>query len=415
MLIPPRVILSCCIVGDDLHAARVRIGPIGARVLGATRLERFLAQTPQDRRAALRSLAGAGARLVITAPGAWCAVRPIALTTHNWAKARSELIHSIDRLLPMTRDDAMVGLLNVYDEALQPSGGRLIAIRRKIAEPWLHAIEDAAGVQTSTLLAPHMAMLGLGLQDRDRATVIEPIDENESVRHTLRRGLPVSIGEAHDRADADQDAVLPAHEPDATTRAEVDGADLAVAAALAPVVAPKAFAPMAGALPNRAAEWLAPAAAAVLAAALLITAPIMYETRLRSGLAALRAEQASLTDEYQRVRSLRSNTERLASLLIEGVRDPLAPWRPTMPVMAEAQGALTGDGAGEGFLYRLLVDARGVTISGEADDAGAVLQLLEDSPLLTSARRTGPLMPSPEAGWSIFEMRAERAAIGETP
>ena len=66
----------------------------------------------------------------------------------------------------------------------------------------------------------------------------------------------------------------------------------------------------------------------------------------------------------------------------------------------------------EGFLYRLVVDRRSVTISGEASDAPAILQRLEESPLLTSARRTGPLTPSSEPGLDIFEMHAVRE---ETP
>lgn len=410
MLIPPRTILSCSIVGDDLHAARVRVGPIGARVMESTTIERFLAATPEDRRRLLKPLGRSGARLTLVAPGDWCAVRPIALTTKQWAKARTELIQSIDRLLPMTSDDAMAGLINVYDDAGQASSGRLIAIRRRIAEPWLHAIEDAAGAQAATILATHMAMLGLGLQAHERATVLDRVDD-ESLRHTLRFGLPTSIGEAvNESEESSASAVLPHAGARVDSRA-ISGVDLAIAGALAPSVAPDAFAPVAGATPARMGEWLAPAAAALLAAALLISAPMIYDARLRAGLADLRAEQAALTEEFQRVRAVRTNTERLATLLHEGVRDPIENWRPAMPVMAEAQGAL----AGEGFLYRMVVDARGVTISGESDDAGAVLQRLEDSPLLTSARRTGPLMPAPENGWSIFEMRAEREQSGGAP
>ncbi len=410
MLIPPRTILSCCIVGDDLHAARLRLGPVGARVLDSTSIERFLSLTPDKRRSALRPLASGVKRLTLTVPSAWCAVRPIALTTKQWASARDELVQSIDRLLPMTSDDAMVGLLNIYDDEQQAAAGRLVAIRRKVAEPWLHAIEDATGIDAGAVLSPHMAMLGLGLQEHVHATVIEPIDEVESVRHSLRYGLPVSIGDAVDSSVNDAITVTLPKQSSARTANTVSGVDVAVAGGVAPLVAPHAFAPMSGAVATRRAEWLAPAAAALLAAGLLIGAPMIFDARLKTGLANLRAEQMALTDEYQRVRSVRNNTERLASLLNEGVREPISRWRPAMPVMAEAQAALSS----EGFLYRMLVDARGVTISGEADDAGAVLQRLEDSPILSSARRTGPLMPSPEAGWSIFEMRAERTAAGGT-
>lgn len=407
MIIPPRTILSCCIVGDALHVARVRIGPMGASVLATATLEAFLEMSPADRKDALGAIRAGASRLVLVTPSDWCAVRPIAITTKGWKSAKPELIQSIDRLVPMTADDAMVGLLNLYADDLAPKEGRLIAMRRAVAEPWMHAIEDAAGASITMTLSPHMAMLGLGVQREDHTDIIEVLDADDLVRHEMHQGLPVQMGGAVD-GDLAPDALLLPHHTSLKHERTATGVNLAVAGAVAPYVAPHAFAPMQGSLPSQGSSWLAPIGALAAAAALLLASPFIYDARLERGIESLRAEQAALTEPFQEAQALRARTERLASLLLEGVRDTTATWRPALPALAESQNALSG----EGFLYRIVLDTRGVTISGESDDAGAVLRALEESPLLTSARRTGPLMPSPENGWSIFEMRAER---GETP
>lgn len=405
MMLPPKNIVSCFVLGPALHAARVAIGPTGARVVANVRVDDFLSLSQADAKSALKPVAGSG-RVVLTADPSWCAVRPIALTTQTWAKAKSELMQSIDRLVPMTRDDALAGLIDVHDESLKPREGRLIAIRKQLLEPWRQAIEHALDAPVSAVLSPHMAMCGLGLQTRESATVFEPLGGGEALRHDFAFGLPTEIAEAAGDESAHQFTVM-----SAGVRRTISGDDLAIGAAVAPYVATSAFAPLLGAAPSRRSEWIAPIAAFAAAAALFIAAPLMYEARLQSGVDRLEARQVAMVDDFQSLRELRNRTEQRIKLVNEAVATATTGWRSTLPILAEAQAALPADG----FLYRLEIDPQNVVISGEASDAPAVLQRLEESPLLTSARRTGPLMPSSEPGLDIFEMRAALEAQGETP
>ena len=406
MILPPRSIVSLVIVGDDLHAARVTLGPIGARVARTATIEGFLGVSAADARQSLRAVAGATRRVVLTAPGAWCAVRPVALTVREWPAAKPEILRSLDRLVPIPADEALAGLMNVYDESLAPADGRLVAISRGSIEPWRGPIENALGRPVCAMLAPMMATLGLGLQDRARAAVLEPVGMGDWLRHEFVRGVPVRAAEpVTDLQTESRDAVIL---PGGALTPTVTGVDLAVAAALASFVAPGAFAPILGRAPGRRIEWVAPAAALAAALALFIAAPAVTRARLGASVLHLKAEQTALVEPFARVRDLRRDTERLTRLIDSAVTPATAGWASVLPAIAEAQAALPKDG----FLYRIEIDAKGVTISGEAPDAPTILGRLEASPSLTAARRTGPLAPSPEPGLDIFEMRADRAPEG---
>lgn len=399
MILPPRRITSLCIVGQTLHAARVTIGPFGARVGQTAVVDRFLSLSQKEAADSLRRL-GAARRIVLTVPATWCAIRPIALTTRAWPKARQGVVESIDRLLPISPSDALVGLLNVYNDQLSPTEGRLIAIRRQAIGPWLAAVKGALDRHVGVILSPEMAMLGLGGQARDTMEIVDTSVAGDRLVHTLARGLAVSIAEPTDDEAAASALTLP---DGAGNNADVSGVELAIAAALASFVAPGAFAPLLGPTPSRRIEWVAPVAAALLAASLMISAPMIGQSRLRAGVDRLRTRRLAMQDRFNQVRTLREDAERLARLLDEttSVTDE---WRSVLPVIAEVQAALPDDG----FLYRIVVDEQSVTISGEASDAPAVLQRMEASPLLASARRTGVLFPSTEPGLDIFEMRAQR-------
>lgn len=410
MLLPPRSILSLAIAGDDLHACRVGIGPFGAARHRHTTIEAFLTSPAETTREALRALGGAGS-VVLTVPVSWCAIRQIPLTTKNWASARPELLRSIDRLVPFSVEEAIVGLMNIHDAHGRAESGRLIAIRRTVLAPWRRAIESALDRPINAVLAAPMSILGLGYQHLQHAVILDTSMPVETLRTTLAFGLPTEVAESVEPGAAGRDADHASAASDEHNSIRFTGLELAVGGALAPLVAPDAFAALDGATMTRRAEWIVPIAAFLAAAGLFIAAPMMEDARLRAGIERLKAEQAALIEPYNKVRDLRRETERLVRLLDEGILTTTRTWRSTLPAIAEAQAALPEDG----FLYRLQIDDRTVTISGEASDAPAMLQRLEDSPLLESARRTGPLQPSSISGLDIFEMLANRLSEEGTP
>jgi len=247
-------------------------------------------------------------------------------------------------------------------------------------------------------------MLGLGKQLEPTTEFVEAASPTDRLRHTLKYGLPVALAEQSDSENMDSAISLPCSD---TVDCDVSGEELAIAAALASLVAPGAFAPLLGPKPTRRIEWVAPAAAAMLTVILAVSAPMILRSRLHAGVDQLRTQQASMQDQFEKVRLLRRDTERLIRLLDE-TATVTADWNSVLPVIAQAQSALPADS----FLYRMTIDDQSLTISGETSDAAQVLERLEASPLLESARRTGALVPSSEAGLNIFEMRAERRRRG---
>jgi len=121
----PHSALSACIVGDDLHTVVVSVSPIGAKVRTAPTLERFLSMSADEARRRLEPVAAAG-RVVLTCPASWCALRPIGLGVNQWPAARDDLLRSLDRLLPIPPDDAMIGLVQLHDSQGASAGGELV-------------------------------------------------------------------------------------------------------------------------------------------------------------------------------------------------------------------------------------------------------------------------------------------------
>ena len=136
--------------GDDLHAACVRAGARGV-VVDEAALPAFLT-TPQTEAAqALRSVCPRRrlpGRVVLVCPSEWCAARPVAITTEQWGGARDEVLRSIDQMLPVPPDDALVGLVDVHPDAPGASsaaGGCLVGARSSLLRRWLDPIERALG------------------------------------------------------------------------------------------------------------------------------------------------------------------------------------------------------------------------------------------------------------------------------
>ncbi|RMH27794.1 MAG: hypothetical protein D6693_04740 [Planctomycetota bacterium] len=405
MIFPPRTILGLAVVGDDLHAARVRIGPLAARVTGAAVVERFLDRSPAEAQRALAGVASGVRRATLVAPGQWCTTLPIELDRRGWLRSREEILASIDQLAPIPAGEALAGLVEVG------GSGVLCVVRTDRVRAWADAAAGALGGVEPVVVSPLMAALGLGLQRHGRAIVYEPAPLGEWLRHETRLGLPVVAAEPADGVEAHTDAdavvVLPGGDAEAT----VTGVDLAAASAVAPVVAPGVFEPISRRAPMARAAWSAPAAGAALAAALMIAAPIVTQARHERALARLAQQERAMEDDFARVSLLRREVDRLSALVDEVVAPATAGWASALPPMAEAAAALPP----EGFLSRLDLDGEGVTIAGEAPDTAAMLSRLEASPALANARRIGRLAPGAEPGLDVFEMRADREHGGGDP
>jgi len=397
--------LCLCIVGDDLHAAQVVRTPLGVRVDGQIVIERFLATPAAEARRALSELLRSRQRVTLVLPPEWCAVRPMQLSRADWAGARDEVRRSLDRLLPIPADDAMLGYIEL-ETGSDDRRGVLIATRRSRVRPWTDAIQSAVGRPVGEIVSAHMAMLGLGLQEAPEANIAEGAPQAGGSRHRLRFGKPVAVDEPEGGDEAPPDIRLPGQ-----AEGSISGGDLAVAAGLAPLVATDVYAPLQGRPPRRIWKWAPVAAGMAAALALIATAGTAGDARLRAAAEHLRAEQQSLTTDFEAAQALRSETRRLHRLLEEGVAEATAEWRSTLPALAEMQRAMPEDG----FFYRLDVTPGGVAFSGEAPNAPGVLQRLEDSPLFTAAQRSAPITPSSVSGMDVFELRAERAPEGATP
>ncbi|TVQ31710.1 MAG: hypothetical protein EA376_08585 [Phycisphaeraceae bacterium] len=405
MTLTPWKKLSAVILGDDLHVALVSGSPLGVRVRRGPTLRRFLSMPESEARAALEPLAS-GARVTLTCPASCCALRPIQMSARQWEGAREEVERSIDRLLPIPASDAMVGVIDVGEEA--GAGGCLVAVRRSLVAPWIDAIGAATQRPILHVLSPHMAMLGLGLQGEARADVIEPGPHGGALRHELAWGRPVALGEPDhaDEALAHGTRVTLPGESEQPVAGEIEPHQLAIAAAMAPVVAPGVFAPLLGPTPPLPKRWIPPAVGAAAALALFLAGPAMWESRLVRATDSLRAEHATMQDRVDSVQALRQQAERYGRLVNEGVAQATSEWGSVLPTLIDAQRSL-GD---RGYFYRLEVTTRELHMVGEAGNATGVLERLETSEALTSARITSPVTTSNQTGLETIDVRVDRAS-----
>ncbi len=388
--------ISIVLIGQDLHIAVVRRSPLGVSAQVGPVLTDALAAPVEEIRAAVRWLPSAP--ITLTCPSAWCAVRPMQVGVGDWRKARDELVRSIDRLLPIPPDDALAGVVNT---ASDDEGALLVAIRRSRVQAWLDLIERVFGRAATELLTPQMAMLGLGLQGEEEATVHEPGGPaTPPIRRRLRYGRPVDGGAPGGGAE-DESALLP-DESNVDDPRRVAPADLAIAAALAREAAAGEYAPLLGSAPSPARRWASPALLGAAAALLLIAAGPTFGARLDNAKDALRAEQDRLEPDVQHVRDLRARAERLRNLLEKGVSAPTRDWKSALPPLVDIHEAF-GDA---GFVHRLEIRPDSISVRGEAPQATTVLERLESSESLAGASLTAPVGKSGDA--DVLEVRAER-------
>jgi len=407
----PSTTLSTLIDGDDLVAVRVRTGPLGARAEQAVRIQNAL--SPASAEGARRTLAplAEGARVVLTLPAEWIGVRPIALTSDKWRSARDEVTRSIHGLFPMSADDAMVGLIDRVDDHGRAVSGALVAAERSRVEPWRRAIESAAGRPLHAVLPMHAALQGLGLQSIEHAEILERLPGGPLVAHRLHWGRLRDIAAPYSESAPREGQRLVLDAADATQGRPVTPEELAVGAALAPIVAPESYWPLEGPTPRAPRRWLFPVAAAIGAGALLWAASSIAESRYARAADALEAEQEAIKATYEDAQQTRAEALRLAALLRKGVFEPTASWRSIMPDLAVAQSVVPDDG----FLYRLDYDTRSVTLTGEAKRASDVLKRLEDTDAFSGARTLGASTIVEERVTEQFSIRADRVGLTVTP
>ncbi len=395
--------IAATISGADLAVSVVEGGWGAARRRDLPLVRGFLGLTPEERRAALAPVAralGRGGAITLTAPASWCAVRPVEATTREWAGARGEIVRSIDRLLPLAPEDALVGIVDVFPDgegAGASSGGAVVGVRRSLVAPWIEALERAMpGSRVAAVVSPEMAALGAGLQGEESA-IVE--DEEGQVRLRLRRGRGVGVD---DGAGGGAPGAIRLRLLDERGEGGMTAHDLGVAGVLAPLAAGGSFAPLLGRAPGRR-RWAACAAACAVAVGALAGAPALHRARLEAAMVRAHAERDAIAARVDEAQRLRGEAERLARVLEAGVAPIEASWRSVLPALIDAQRAIPEDG----FAHRVEIAGRGVTLRAEAGSAGVALRRLEDSATFAGAEFTAPVSKGSGAG-EVFQLRARR-------
>ena len=251
-----------------------------------------------------------------------------------------------------------------------------------------------------------MAALGLGLQRRERAELIDELGGDLRVRHELRLGEMVDLGSP--AMEGDQ----PVSEfgVDLT---RIAPEELAIAAVIACEVSggAGAFFALDGRTPAAPKRWLIPAAAALLAAGAVWGSIYTTGARYQSAIDSLKDDRAMTEAEFKKADAARADATRLAALIDQGFNRRVKKWGSILPALGGAMAALPS----EGFLYRLELDDQSVTMRGEAKHAAEVLRKLEDTPGFKSAKSTDPESPVVERGLETFTVRAERVAPAPAP
>lgn len=419
--------VSAAVVGEDLYVVRVTGPTWRVKVRRGPVLRRFLAIGSEEARRALTEIGGSG-RVVLTIGSGICGVRPMQLGMRRWGAARAEVVRSIGRLFPLEPEEAAVGLV----ERAPASGGAarrpgaegdnaergyLVVAPRRDVEAWTDALGRALGREVTEVLAPSMAMLGLGLQHEERAGVIERSASGGEEIHWLRYGAVEELGAAWSSEMDDTTEVggatlrrLPGAEG-ARGGDPIDGFELAIAAALAPAVAGGRFAPLVGRAPGAPKRWILPVGAGVAAALLLWAGGAVMNGRYERAIGRLEAEEASMADDLARVQAMRTELDEKTALIEQGVGKTVAQWKSVMPDLTAAHAVVPA----RGFLYEVGVDEDRVFLRGEAPRASDVLRALEASSSFEDPQQQSPVRAVEERSSEEFDLVAHRVSAGAKP
>ncbi len=383
-------ILAAAPLEDALGLALVQLSPRAARLLAEETLDSY---APELLTAAASRLAGKRAidELLLVAPSAWCAARDIGLTPKDWPAARAGVLESLEDLVPVPADDALVGLIGLFDEDERCTKGAVIAARASQLEPILDALRAAASSARETVIAAPMAATGLPIDREPLARVVEPSALGDTAT-TLRHALPTAL-------DA------PPQPGAASLRITEDTplSKLAAAGALARRAAPHAFAPLKGKRAHHRTRFAIPAALTAAAILLLAAIPVIWNTRLEAAAENAETQRLALRADFDAAQSHRTAAQRHTALAA-AFDSATSNWRSALPTLRDTAIALE-DGA---YLYRLTTDDNGVRLTGEAKDPGAILERLEAAPSLTAAKSTAPMTPSPtDPDYRVFTFAAQ--------
>jgi len=419
MRLMPWTTLSAAIIGDDLVTAVVSRGLTGAAVRHGPVLRQFLSMPPDEARRAFAAIdPGASARVLLTVPTSWCAVRPVPLDAKGWSKAREGVLASIEQLAPIASDDAMAGVISRRSQSFfrgdraeagdEPAGasGWLIVARRSGVAPWIDAITRSLGRAPTAVLAAPMAVTGLGLQNADRAEVLDELAGGVVVRHTLVGGEIEDLAAPLGLADSPAPGAVRLPLVDAEGGGvELTPHDLAVAAALTEDIGAGQFVPLDGPAKAASNRWALPAAAAIVALGLLVSSGQVSDWRYQRAIDAISESRSALEPRQREIEKARAEAIRYTALIENGVNPLLKSWTPALEPIADAQSAVAGDG----FLYWIRADGASVEMRGEAKQAADVLRALESpTSRFTRARLIDPVSPVAQRGLETFTVRAER-------
>lgn len=387
--------ISALIEDDDLRLVRVSGagGVIGLRVQPLGVVPSALSSADAVR----AMIGGAPARILLTVPGEWASVRAISVTSAQWRDGAAEIRKSVGGLLPLSSEDAMLGVIDARGGATAEGGGGngwggyLVGVSESLVRPWMALLERAAGRGVDRVLTVQMAMLGLGLQGHERADVLESIGGGW-LRHRLVRGLVERIGEPWGEGDplAAEAVAIGAGSPAPGVRA-VTGDDLAVAAALAPRVAGDSFVSLNG-RPSRAlARWAWPAGMVAASVALLVAGGVWRQSRVERATERLDARIAAISADVRATAEARSEAERLAAMIESARGVSREAERKILPLLIAAMESVPAGG----FISTIQITPDRLVMRGEAPQAGEVVRFIEVSPEFEQARLMSPVTASP--------------------
>jgi hypothetical protein len=412
MLIRPRTIIAACGVGPDLHLAIVEASALGVRVrTGPVVREALTAPIDIVRRAAT-GLPRA-TTVVFVCPAELTAMRPIGVDAKGFVSARADLHKSVGRLVPIAPENALIGLVQRHaEDGSDESSGYLSAARKDAIDTWSDRIRAISGRTPDAVLSPAMALIGLGGQRTETLVVLEHTLAGSDIAHTLRYGQAIDLATPIDSerlASVRASGAVVRRLPSPDGAASSDGidaiapAELAIAGGLAMIMGDGELVPLSGPAPRSAPRWFASAAALVGAAVLAWGAMSVRGWRYERAIDRLATEEAALDAEVARVQAMRTESDRLSTLLTGGIAATTGKWAPRTDDLAAA-AMIIPDG---GFLYRMSASTTGVVIEGEAPKASAVLAALEASPRFTRARQQDPTAAVPARSTESFGLRAD--------
>ncbi|RMD66542.1 MAG: hypothetical protein D6824_00635 [Planctomycetota bacterium] len=393
---------------EDLHLTLCRWRLRRARVVRSLRVARFAALQRIEQEAAVASFAPFPGEVVVLAPGSSRVIGGPQLDHAQWRSGRDRLLESIEELLPIARDEAVVGHVDLFDPerpALdRPVGGALVAMRRSELEALTAPLLAGLGARSCVVLPACAAATGVPrVAQQRRCVVVEGVGSAAMVAHTYAQGLLVAVEEPLTRAAL---ASMPPRQTMTLPGAEVEGLEaiapqeLALGACFVTHASPGLATPLGRTPPRPVSLYAGPVALTTVAALLLVGGAAVREVRQRERLHSVDQAIERWAPAAMRAQRLRSEAIRTKELLEKGIASTLASWRSPLPVLAALREAL-GE---EGFYYRVDVDEAGARLRGEAPDASAVLQQLASHPLIASAAFTAPVSVSTLSGMEVFEI-----------